>query len=152
VIGIGLIGLWNRRLTEMIYATPIIIILAYVAQYTALTARVCASALGNVPRSMEEAAQVSGVRWGRRFTQITVPLVSKSLTVAWLVGYLFCLRDTGMTMLVYPPGHDTLPVRTFTLMANGRPEMISALCMLIIAAALVPLVVLAFASRRVRVA
>lgn len=87
---------------------------------------------------MEEAAQVSGAHWVRRLLLIAVPLVRNGLVAAWLVGYLFCLRDTGMTMLVYPAGHDTLPVRTFTLMANGTPELIAALCILTIASALVP--------------
>lgn len=147
VIAIGLISLWNRHATGFVYATPIIIILGYLAQYTALTARMSASALDHVPKSMEEAAEVAGARWGRRLMRIVLPLVHKGLAAAWLVGYLFCLRDTGITMLVYPPGRDTLPVRTFTLMANGRPELIAALCLLMIAAAVAPLVILAVALR-----
>jgi len=147
VMAIGLIGLWNRKATEFVYITPIIIILGYLAQYTALTTRMSASALDHVPRSMEEAAQVSGAQWGRRLLEIVVPLVRQGLAAAWLVGYLFCLRDTGITMLVYPPGYDTLPVRTFTLMANGPPELIAALCLLMIAAAVVPLVILAVTFR-----
>lgn len=149
VIAIGLISLWNRKATEFVYITPIIIILGYLAQYTALTTRMAASALDHIPRSMEEAAQVSGAHWGRRLLGIVVPLARKGLAAAWLAGYLFCLRDTGITMLVYPPGHDTLPVRTFTLMANGPPDLIAALCLLMIAAAVVPLVILAATFRTV---
>jgi iron(III) transport system permease protein len=148
VIAIGLISLWNRKATGFVYATPLIIILGYLAQYTALTTRMSASALDHVPQSMEEAAQVSGAHWGRRLLRIVLPLVHKGLVAAWLVGYLFCLRDTGITMLVYPPGHDTLPVRTFTLMANGRPELIAALCLLMVASAVVPLLILAVTFRR----
>jgi iron(III) transport system permease protein len=143
VIAIGLISLWNRRVTSFIYATPLILILGYLAQYTALTSRMSASALEHVPRSMEEAAQIAGGRWVRRLLIIVAPLVRNGLVAAWLVGYVFCLRDTGMTMLAYPPGHDTLPVRTFTLMANGAPELIAALCTLMVAAALLPLMILA---------
>jgi ABC-type Fe3+ transport system permease subunit len=51
---------------------------------------------------------------------------------------MFSLRDTGITLLVYPPGHDTLPVRIFTLMANGSPELIAALCIIIITVTLIP--------------
>ncbi|MCP4712801.1 MAG: hypothetical protein GY869_29590, partial [Planctomycetes bacterium] len=45
---------------------------------------------------------------------------------------------------------DTFPVRTFTLMANGAPELIAALCIIMIAATLLPLSMLAaaFKSRR----
>ncbi|MCK9997483.1 MAG: hypothetical protein KAH56_14505, partial [Candidatus Krumholzibacteria bacterium] len=50
-----------------------------------------------------------------------------------------CLRDMGITMLVYPPGYETLPVRIFTLMANGSPQLIAALCMIMIITTLLPL-------------
>ena len=55
----------------------------------------------------------------------------------------------GISIVVYPPGADTLPVRTFTLMANGKPELVAALCVMMIAAALGPLLVLAVSLRRV---
>ncbi len=139
VIGIGLISLWNRPQTAFIYATPAIIILGYVARYTALASRISLCALAHIPPSMEEAAQVAGAGWLRRVTLIVVPLAARGIAAAWLVGYIFCLRDTGLTMMVYPPGHDTLPVRIFTLMANGPPDLIAALCVIMVLAALVPL-------------
>jgi iron(III) transport system permease protein len=45
-------------------------------------------------------------------------------------------------MLVYPAGRETLPVRIFTLMANGSPELIAALCIIMIAATLLPIGIL----------
>jgi iron(III) transport system permease protein len=51
-------------------------------------------------------------------------------------------------MLVYPPGYDTLPVRIFTLMANGAPDLIAAASVLMIAATVVPLAVLARVLRK----
>ncbi len=138
VIGIGLIGLWNTPWTALVYGTPAIILLGYVAKYTALTSRISVAQLALIPPSMEEAAQIAGAGWFRRMALIVIPLARRGLLAGWLVGYIFSLRDTGITMLVYPPGHETLPVRIFTLMANGSPELIAALCMVMIAAALLP--------------
>lgn len=139
VIGIGMIGLWNRPITNFVYATPLILILGYVIQYWVLPSRITVAALSRIPSSMEEAAQVMGVTWIRRISGIVVPLVKRDLAVAWLVAYIFCLRDTGISMLVYPPGSDTLTVRIFTTMANGEPAMIAALCVLLIVFSLIPL-------------
>ncbi len=138
VIGIGLIGLWNRPGTNFIYATPLIIMTGYLAKYTALTSRITVTQLAQVPPSMEEAAQMAGAGWGRRLIFIVAPLAGKGLLVAWIAGYIFSLRDTAITMIVYPAGHDTLPVRIFTLMANGSQELIAALCVILIAATLIP--------------
>lgn len=139
VVGIGLISLWNTPETTFIYGTPLIIILGYVAKYTALTSRISVAQLGQIPVSMEEAAQVAGGGWFRTMALIVAPLAWRGLAVSWLVGYIFCLRDMGITMLVYPPGYETLPVRIFTLMANGSPQLIAALCMIMIITTLLPL-------------
>ncbi len=138
VIGIGLISLWNQPATNFIYVTPAIIIVGYLAQYTALTSRITVSTLALIPPSMEEAAQIAGGRWLRRVVWIVAPLAKRGLIAGWLVGYIFCLRDTGITMMVYPPGLDTLPVRIFTLMANSPSQLIAALCVIMIVGTLLP--------------
>ncbi|MGH8582552.1 MAG: ABC transporter permease [Gammaproteobacteria bacterium] len=148
VIGIGLIGLWNRPATDWIYGTPAMILLGYLAQYLALTSRTTAATLAQIPASMDEAAAVSGAGWLRRLLTITVPLARPGLLAAWLVAYIFCLRDTGIAMLVYPPGHDTLPVRIFTLMANSREGLIAALCVLMMAATFLPFTLLGLIMKR----
>lgn len=148
VIGIGLIALWNRPATNLIYATPVMILLGYLAQYTALTSRATVAGLALVPASMEEAAAAAGAGWVRRVGLIVVPLAGRTLMGGWLIAYIFCLRDTGITMLVYPPGYDTLPVRIFTLMANGAPDLIAAASVLMIATTVVPLAVLARVLRK----
>jgi len=138
VIGIGLISLWNRPWTNFIYGTPLIIVLGYLAKYTALTSRISLTQLAQIPPSMEEAAQVAGAGWFRRVVFIVAPEARRGLLAGWLVGYIFSLRDTGITMLVYPAGHETLPVRIFTLMANGSTQLIAALCVIMITVTLLP--------------
>jgi iron(III) transport system permease protein len=147
VIGVGLIALWNRPATNFIYGTPLMILLGYLAQYTALTGRVTVAGLTLVPASMEEAAAMAGAGWLRRLGGIVLPLVKRPLLAGWLLAYIFCLRDTGITMLVYPPGYDTLPVRIFTLMANGAPNLIAAACVLMIATTVLPLLGIALVAR-----
>ncbi len=139
VIGIGLISLWNTPRTNLVYGTSAIIIIGYLAKYTALTSRIMVTQLAQIPPTMAEAAQVAGAGWLRRLALIQVPLARRGLLAGWLIGYIFCLRDTDITMLVYPPGRETLPVRIFTLMANGSPGLIAALCVIMIAAAVVPI-------------
>ena len=139
VIGIGLSNLWNTPGTNFIYASIPIIIFGYIAQYTALGERIMAATFPHVLRSMEEAAQITGAGWYRRVFKVLVPLVKRGMIATWLICFVFCLRDVGITMMVYPPAHDTLPVRTFTLMANSPDNVISALCMIMIMITLLPL-------------
>ena len=139
VIGIGLSGLWNTPGTNFIYASMGIIIFGYIAQYTALGERIMAATFSHVPRSMEEAGQIAGAGWFQRLFKILIPMAKRGMVAAWLICFIFCLRDIGITMMVYPPAHDTLPVRIFTLMANSPEDVISALCVIMIVITLLPL-------------
>jgi iron(III) transport system permease protein len=153
VIGVGLIALWNQPGTNFLYASAAMVILAYLAQYTALTSRITVAMLANVPQSLEEAAQMTGAPWLARIGHVVFPAALPGVIAAWLIGFIFCLRDLGASMLVYPAGQDTLPVRIYTLMANGAPSLISALCVILVAVTLISLAVLGswfrtIASRR----
>jgi iron(III) transport system permease protein len=147
VIGIGLIGLWNRPATAWLYASPGLLLIGYLIQYAALAGGIAQSTLARLPPSLEQAAAVTGAGWWRRLVFIVLPLSRRGLIAAWLAAYLFCLRDTGLAMLVYPPGEDTLPVRVFTLMANSPFGLVAALCALLVAAALPPLAAFALLPR-----
>jgi iron(III) transport system permease protein len=70
---------------------------------------------------------------------IVTPLAGRGLLAAWPIGYVFSLRDVAISIVVYPPGSDTLPIRILTLMANGAPSLIAALCITLITVTLAPL-------------
>lgn len=138
VLGIGLITLWNTPYTNFIYNTPLILIFGCVAKYLVFGSRISAAWLARIPPSYEEAAKLSGAGWYRSVTEIVLPQARRGLLIAWMTGCVFAMRDTGISMLVYPAGRDTLPVRIFTLMANGSDHTIAALCVIMIAATLLP--------------
>jgi iron(III) transport system permease protein len=143
VLSIGLIRLWNMPSTWFIYATPALLILGYTAQYCAVTTRLSLAGLMLIPRSLDEAARLSGTTWARRLFRISIPLSTRTLVCAWLAAYILCLRDVPIALMTAPPGGDPLPARILTLMANGAPPMIASLCLIMALASLIPLVILA---------
>jgi iron(III) transport system permease protein len=143
VLSIGLVRLWNTPGTWFIYATPALLILGYTAQYCAVTTRLSLAGLMLIPRSLDEAGRLSGAMWARRLFRISIPLSTRTLVCAWLAAYILCLRDVPIALMTAPPGGDPLPARILTLMANGAPPMIAALCLIMAIASLIPLVILA---------
>ena len=129
----------TSKATSFIYASPAILILGYLAQYAILPMRAVSASLAAVPRSLEEAAWLSGAGWLATLRHIVAPLAGRGLLAAWLISYVFCVRDVAISIVVYPPGYDTLPVRILTLMANGAPSLIAALCIILMAITILPL-------------
>jgi len=148
VMGVGLIVLWNRPWANLVYATPLILLLGYLARYAAITLRLNRASLELAPEAPIEAARVAGIGWGRRLVWVVAPSAWRGFAAAWLAGAVFCLRDVGMTLLVHPPGWDTLPVRIMTLAANGAPALIAALCVTLVVATVVPVALLSLVLGR----
>jgi iron(III) transport system permease protein len=127
VLGVGLIQTWNRPATGWLYGSLAIVILGFVARYTAVGLRTCASVFAQSSPRLEESGAVLGAGYLRRLARLVVPLHARGLAAAWLLALIFCLRDLESAILVYPAGRDPLMVRIFTLEANGPEAVVAAL-------------------------
>jgi len=56
------------------------------------------------------------------------------------VVYLLCLWDVETLVLIVPPGGETLALRTFNLLHYGHNPQVNALCLALLAMAVLPLV------------
>jgi ABC-type Fe3+ transport system permease subunit len=80
-----------------------------------------------LPHSYAEAAEMAGANWFLRFTAIDLPLAKRAIVAAWAVVALFAYRDTAVSALLFPPGHETYAYYLLTQTANGNPHTIAAL-------------------------
>lgn len=148
VIGVGLIGLWNRPgpLGE-IYRSPLIIVVAYLARFVAVAALILAAAVRQVPASLEEAAEVAGAGWPRAFARIVFPQITGATAAALVVSFIFAFGELGATVLVAPPGESTLPVRVYTLIANAPSSQVASLALMQASIVLIPLLLFGWLAR-----
>lgn len=148
VVGVGLIGLWNRPgLLGVVYTSQAIIVVAYLARFVPVAALMLAANVQQIPVSVEEAAEVGGANWWRTFTRIVLPQMQTGLAAAWIVSFIFCFGELGATLLVAPPGESTLPVRVYTIIANTPPSEVAALALLQVGIILISVALLGFFSR-----
>ena len=96
---------------------------------------------------MEEAGTVTGASWFRVVGKVLIPLQGYGLIATWLICFMFCIGELGTTILVYPPGHETLPIALFTVMANCPVNVVSAMSIIIVVMTLLPVVVFLVISR-----
>lgn len=152
VIGVGLIGLWNRPgLLGEIHRSPLIIVTAYLARFVPVAALILAAAVRQVPASQEEAAEVACATWPRSFARIVFPQITAATAAALVVSFIFAFGELGATVLVAPPGESTLPVRVYTLIANAPSSQVASLALMQAGIVLMPLIVFGwFARQKVR--
>ncbi|MEK7853280.1 MAG: iron ABC transporter permease, partial [Planctomycetota bacterium] len=143
VLGVGLIKLYNRPegICQFIYGSLWIVIIGYIARFLPLSSRIMANYFKQIPDYMEEAGTVTGASWFRVIGKILIPLQGYGIIATWLICFLFCIGEMGTTVLVYPPGHETLPIALFTVMANSPVDVVSAMSILIVGMTLLPVAV-----------
>ena len=132
VLGVALILTWNRAGLTDVYASVGIVLIGYVAHYTPLAARAIGVSLHASPRSLEEAARLSGVSWPRTMGSVLGPVLAPAVATAWALTFVFCLRDLDLVMTVHPAGVETMPIRLYTLMANSASSVTAALGLVMI--------------------
>ena len=149
VIGIGLIKLYNRpgMFFQNVYGSLWIIIIGYMARFLPLSTRIQTNYLKQIPYSLEEAGSTTGATWFQVLGKIVFPLQFNGIIATWLICFIFCIGELGTTILVYPPGHETLPITLFTIMANSPDDIVSALSIIIVFMTLLPLGIFLSISR-----
>jgi iron(III) transport system permease protein len=153
ITGVALIELWNRPdLAGTVYATNGMFVLVYLARFTPLAALVLAAGFKRVPPSQEEAAAVSGIGWMSTMVGVVLPQVKLELGLTWVIVFALAFGELGASVLVTPPGESTLPVRTYTLIANAPRSHVAALALAQVGVVFVPLALisLGLALRRER--
>jgi ABC-type Fe3+ transport system permease subunit len=148
VVGIGLIGLWNRPgWMGAVYGTQAMLVLGHLARFVPVAALALAAMTASVPASHEEAAAIAGAGWLQSMRRIVVPQIKIGLASVWVIVFILAFGEVGTSILVAPPGESTLPIRVYTLTANAPPGYIAGLALFQSAVILCPLLLLGMAIR-----
>jgi len=142
MIALGLIKLWNQPATTFIYSTPIIILLGYLARFLPFVTKTFSPFFEQIHPSIEENARLSNASFPTVIRKIIFPLMKPAFVPVWIISFILSLRELEVTLLVTPPGFQTLPNRIYTLLHYGNFELVSALCILVIILIMLPLLVI----------
>jgi iron(III) transport system permease protein len=136
VIGIGLVRLWNRDVGLPVYGTMLMLVLGYAARFSPFAVVILATTLKQVGREQEEAALLASANWRRRIAWIVAPQCMIGFAAAWTITFVFCIGELGVSLLLMPPGSETVTLRLFNLLHYGAHDVVSALSLTVVACGL----------------
>ncbi|MFY7962342.1 MAG: ABC transporter permease [Elsteraceae bacterium] len=102
-----------------LYGTVWLILLAYVARFTALALRPTAAAMGQLDRSTEEAAQACGAGLWTRLRRVLLPQILPAALVGGLMVFLTALNELTVSSLLWSRGSETFGVVVYGLEEQG---------------------------------
>jgi iron(III) transport system permease protein len=93
-------------------------------------------AIGSMPSSWADAARVHHVSRARFLAKVACPWCARWAFPAAAVAALLATAEIGTVLLLHPPGHGSLPLAVFTIMANAPEALVAMLCFFYVGLAL----------------
>lgn len=149
--GIGFIALGNDFLGGLLYNSDWMPVAAAVSRFGPLAWLIGVAQKRRQNPLLCEAARFYRVSAWQRWSCIRLPLLLPGLTAAGMTVFLLSMGELSATLLVLPPGRNTLAVKTYNLLHYGASDAVAGLCLFLVAAGwLAGLVTLAAAASRRR--
>ncbi len=101
---------FSIRVTPAIYQTLFLLVYAYTMRYMAEAVGPLRSTLYQASPRVEEAARSLGAGSLATFFRVTLPLLKNSMLTATAFVFLSCMKDLPLTIILSPPGYQTLAV------------------------------------------
>lgn len=138
VIALSLVLLVNRML-PFLYATPFVVVIAYVLRHMPQAVRASESALNQLSPSLDEASRTLGRTSFQSFLQVTLPLILPGLMAGGSLVFLTSLKELPATLLLRPAGFDTLAVRVWAWAEEGFYLQAAPAALLLVIVSALPL-------------
>jgi len=123
--------------------TLLTMFVAYLARFLAVGTGPVESGLERIHRNLDEAAMLLGARGIARLRRLHLPLLRGSLLAAAVLVFVDLMKELPITLMTRPFGFETLAVRVFEMAAEGEWERAALPSVLIVAAGVLPVVLLA---------
>jgi iron(III) transport system permease protein len=119
------------------------VVYAYVVRFLALGSGSLDAGFSRIPVSLDEVARTLGEGSVGRLRRVHLPLLRPALATAALLVFVDAMKELPATLLLRPLGVETLATHLYGEAIRGTYEDAAIAALLIVAAGLVPVVVLA---------
>jgi iron(III) transport system permease protein len=120
-----------------LYGTFALLVIVSVAKHLPYSSRSGVSAMMQVGRELEEAAQVAGANVWQRFMRIIFPLTSSGFVSGFLLTFITTMRELSLIILLVTPATQLLASQTMFYTENGDQQEANAVILILIAIVLV---------------
>lgn len=131
-----------------ITATVLGLVWAYLVRFTAVALQSLQSGYARIPPSLDESARMLGASGQRILGRLHWPLLRRSTATALLLVFVDVMKELPATLVLRPFNWDTLAVVTYQLARDERLGEAALPALALVAAGLIPVIVLSRTLRR----
>lgn len=114
-----------------LYGTFTLLVLISVVSRLPYSVKTGVSAITQIGRELEEAAEVAGASWWQRFRRIVMPLASSGLLSGMMVSFVGVMRELSLIILLITPSTRVLMTVGFGYAEEGLTQLSNALVLIV---------------------
>jgi len=126
------------------------LVLAYMIRFLAISAGGIEAGLGRIPPSIEQASRLLGETPLGTLRRIHLPMLRPALGAAALLIFVDAMKELPATLLLRPMNFETLATWLYAEASRGTYEEGAIAALAIVAAGLLPVIILARTQLRLR--
>ncbi len=120
-----------------LYGTFALLVIVSVAKHIPYSARTGVSAMLQVGRELEEAAEVANANAWQRFRRIIFPLTSPGFVSGFLLTFITTMRELSLIILLVTPSTQVLASMTIRYLENDDTQMANAVIIILVTLVLI---------------
>ena len=130
-----MIGLGIVRISGLVPAVRnadsfgILLLLAYIGMFSAFAIRILEASYRRADPNVAESAALDCPRWYQRLFYIDLPIHSPAIAASMIIVAVLVVGELNATVLLIPPGSETLAVTIDNLLHYGANVKASVLCL-----------------------
>ncbi|WP_114944892.1 ABC transporter permease [Microvirga calopogonii] len=125
-----------------LYATPWIIVFAYLARFLSVALKPVLAGMAQIDVAQEEAAAIDGARLAQRLFGIVLPSLLPAAVAGGLMAFLLAFSELTVSALLWSAGTETIGVVLYNLEEAGLASQASAIAIVIVAVVTVAMLAL----------
>ena len=131
-----------------LYNTLWIIVLAYLCAFFAVALKPVSAACLQLDPALDEAARVSGAKWGRRMRRVYLPLVAPAAASGAILVFLTAYNEVTVSALLWSTGTETIGTVIYNYENGGYTTLAAAMAGVTVLATVCLMVLLDLFGRR----
>ncbi|HZX60628.1 MAG TPA: iron ABC transporter permease [Candidatus Methylomirabilis sp.] len=141
---------WGAEVGLLVTGSMAGLVFAYLVRFLAISVQTVEASLVKVTPSMDMAGRSLGSSPGGVLRRIHLPLIRGGLCSAAILVFIDVIKEMPATLLLRPFGYETLAVRIWQLTSESFWEAAALPALTIVAAGMLPVLILARSSARAR--
>ena len=132
LFSLGLIKAGNFFDLQALTSTSFFCLMGLVAHFLFLGVKILQAGIEQIDFQVEEVAFLTEASTAKILFGIILPQIKASVVALFFLVFVCCFSELSATLLLVPPGRETIAVKIYNLMHYGADDMLASLCLFII--------------------